>query len=155
MRAAALPPLPWAAAAAMHTPFGPCTWCRSCCRRLKRWTAAAPPSSTTAGRAASATPNAGYGITSGGWGLAQSSAGGTTHTFLFGGACLALTRPSPCHAAHGAVLEGGQVLEKGAANISVVAGTLSPERAQAMSRRGQATIDPAGGQSYAGAACRG
>lgn len=100
-------------------------------------------------------PNAGYGITSGGWGLAQSSAGGTTHTFLFGGACLALTRPSPCHAARGAVLEGGQVLEKGAANISVVAGTLSPERAQAMSRRGQATIDPAGGQSYAGAACRG
>ncbi|KAI3436148.1 hypothetical protein D9Q98_002205 [Chlorella vulgaris] len=50
------------------------------------------------------------------------------------------------------VLEGGAVLEKAAANISVVAGVLSPERARAMSSRGRAAIDPAGGQGYSAAA---
>lgn len=42
------------------------------------------------------------------------------------------------------------MLEKAAANISVVAGVLSPERAKAMSSRGRSAIDPAGGQSYSG-----
>lgn len=42
------------------------------------------------------------------------------------------------------------MLEKAAANISVVAGVLTPERAKAMSRRGRAAIDPASGQSYSG-----
>lgn len=56
--------------------------------------------------------------------------------------------PTPANPA--AVLEGGAVLEKGASNISVVAGVLSPERAKAMSSRGRAAIDPAGGQSYSG-----
>lgn len=50
------------------------------------------------------------------------------------------------------VLEGGAVLEKAAANISVVAGVLSPERAKAMSSRGREAIDPAGGQAYSAAA---
>lgn len=50
------------------------------------------------------------------------------------------------------VLEDGTLLEKAAANISVVRGTLSPARAQAMSSRGRATIDPAGGQPYSAAA---
>ncbi|PSC76177.1 coproporphyrinogen III oxidase [Micractinium conductrix] len=50
------------------------------------------------------------------------------------------------------VLEGGSVLEKAAANISVVAGVLSKERAAAMSSRGRAAIDPAGGQPYSAAA---
>lgn len=50
------------------------------------------------------------------------------------------------------VLEDGQVLEKAAANISVVRGTLSAARAAAMSSRGRGTIDPAGGQPYAAAA---
>lgn len=50
------------------------------------------------------------------------------------------------------VLEGGSVLEKAASNISVVAGTLSPERAKAMSSRGRDAIDPAGGQRYSAAA---
>ena len=50
------------------------------------------------------------------------------------------------------MLEGGAVLEKAAANISVVAGRLSPERAQAMSSRGRSGIDPGGGQSYSAAA---
>jgi coproporphyrinogen III oxidase len=35
------------------------------------------------------------------------------------------------------VLEGGRVLEKAAANVSVVRGVLSPERAAAMSSRGR------------------
>jgi hypothetical protein len=50
------------------------------------------------------------------------------------------------------VLEGGAVIEKGAANISVVRGTLSAARAQAMSSRGRGEIDPAGGQPYAACA---
>lgn len=50
------------------------------------------------------------------------------------------------------MLEDGNLLEKAAANISVVRGTLSPARAQAMSSRGRSTIDPAGGQPYSAAA---
>jgi coproporphyrinogen III oxidase len=50
------------------------------------------------------------------------------------------------------VLEDGDLLEKAAANISVVRGTLSPARAQAMSSRGRSSIDPAGGQPYSAAA---
>lgn len=41
---------------------------------------------------------------------------------------------------------------QGAVNISVVAGVLSAERAKAMSSRGRAGIDPAGGQPYSAAA---
>lgn len=50
------------------------------------------------------------------------------------------------------VLEGGDLLEKAAANISIVRGTLSAARAQAMSSRGRSQIDPAGGQPYSAAA---
>ena len=50
------------------------------------------------------------------------------------------------------VLEGGNLLEKGAVNVSVIEGVLSPERAQAMSSRGRAGIDPSGGQPYSAAA---
>ncbi|KAG2435079.1 hypothetical protein HXX76_007166 [Chlamydomonas incerta] len=50
------------------------------------------------------------------------------------------------------VLEDGKVLEKAAANISVVRGTLSAQRAMAMSSRGRSSIDPKGGQPYAAAA---
>lgn len=50
------------------------------------------------------------------------------------------------------VLEDGHLLEKGAANISIIKGTLSAQRAQAMSSRGRGAIDPAGGQPYAAAA---
>lgn len=50
------------------------------------------------------------------------------------------------------VLEDGDVLEKAAANITVVNGTLTPQRAQAMSSRGRSVIDPAGGQAYSAAA---
>lgn len=50
------------------------------------------------------------------------------------------------------MLEDGKLLEKAAANITVVRGTLSPARAQAMSSRGRSTIDPAGGQPYSAAA---
>lgn len=50
------------------------------------------------------------------------------------------------------MLEGGDLLEKAAANISVVHGTLSAARAQAMSSRGRAAIDPAGGQPYSAVA---
>ncbi|CAG9461334.1 unnamed protein product [Pedinophyceae sp. YPF-701] len=50
------------------------------------------------------------------------------------------------------VLEDGDVLEKAAANVSIIEGVLTPERAQAMSSRGRASIDPAGGQPYAAAA---
>jgi hypothetical protein len=50
------------------------------------------------------------------------------------------------------VLEDGKVLEKAAANISVVRGTLSAQRAAAMSSRGRSSIDPKGGQPYAAAA---
>jgi coproporphyrinogen III oxidase len=47
-----------------------------------------------------------------------------------------------------AVLEGGSILEKAASNISVVRGVLSAERAAAMSARGRAEVDSAGGQPY-------
>jgi len=50
------------------------------------------------------------------------------------------------------VLEDGDLLEKAAANITVVQGTLTAQRAQAMSSRGRASIDPAGGQPYSAAA---
>jgi hypothetical protein len=50
------------------------------------------------------------------------------------------------------VLEDGNLLEKAAANISVVRGTLTAARAQAMSSRGRSSIDPAGGQPYSAAA---
>lgn len=49
------------------------------------------------------------------------------------------------------VMEGGAVLEKAAANVSVVQGLLSRQRAAAMSSRGRA-VDPAGGQEYAAVA---
>ncbi|GBF93673.1 coproporphyrinogen III oxidase [Raphidocelis subcapitata] len=51
-----------------------------------------------------------------------------------------------------AVLEGGDLLEKAAANISIIHGELSAQRAQAMSSRGRADIDPKGGQPYSAAA---
>eukprot|EP00197_Chlamydomonas_leiostraca_P011064 CAMPEP_0202880098 /NCGR_PEP_ID=MMETSP1391-20130828/34571_1 /ASSEMBLY_ACC=CAM_ASM_000867 /TAXON_ID=1034604 /ORGANISM="Chlamydomonas leiostraca, Strain SAG 11-49" /LENGTH=335 /DNA_ID=CAMNT_0049562549 /DNA_START=258 /DNA_END=1265 /DNA_ORIENTATION=- len=62
--------------------------------------------------------------------------------------------PSDANAGWGAtcVLEGGRVLEKAAANTTVVRGTLTAARAQAMSSRGRAEIDPKGGQPYAAAA---
>jgi len=50
------------------------------------------------------------------------------------------------------VLEGGDVLEKAAANVSIIHGKLTPERAKAMSARGRAEIDPQGGQDYHAAA---
>ncbi len=50
------------------------------------------------------------------------------------------------------MLEDGRVLEKAAANISVVRGKLSAQRAAAMSSRGRGEIDPKGGQDYAAAA---
>ena len=50
------------------------------------------------------------------------------------------------------VLEGGQLLEKGAANVSVVRGVLSASRAAAMSARGRPGVDPAGGQAYSAVA---
>jgi len=50
------------------------------------------------------------------------------------------------------VLEGGNVLEKAAVNISVINGVLTSERAKAMSSRGRDCIDPAGGQSYSASA---
>jgi coproporphyrinogen III oxidase len=51
-----------------------------------------------------------------------------------------------------AVLEGGDLLEKAAANITVIRGKLSPQRAAAMSGRGREQIDPRGGQAYGAAA---
>lgn len=50
------------------------------------------------------------------------------------------------------VLEDGDLLEKAAANVSVIRGVLSASRAQAMSSRGRPEIDPAGGQPYRAAA---
>ncbi|MEW5310673.1 MAG: hypothetical protein WDW38_002448 [Sanguina aurantia] len=50
------------------------------------------------------------------------------------------------------VLEDGEVLEKAAASITVVRGSLTAARAAAMSSRGRGCIDPAGGQAYAAAA---
>lgn len=50
------------------------------------------------------------------------------------------------------MLEDGQLLEKAAANVSVIRGVLTPTRAAAMSSRGRAGIDPEGGQRYSAAA---
>ena len=50
------------------------------------------------------------------------------------------------------VMEGGGVFEKAAANVSVIRGTLSKERAAAMSARGRPGVDPLGGQTYSAAA---
>ena len=50
------------------------------------------------------------------------------------------------------VLEGGDVFEKAAANVSIIRGVLTPERAKAMSSRGRDCVDPAGGQPYSAAA---
>ncbi|KAL6763863.1 coproporphyrinogen III oxidase [Haematococcus lacustris] len=62
--------------------------------------------------------------------------------------------PADANAGWGAtcVLEGGRLLEKAAANTTVVRGTLSAARAQAMSSRGRTEVDPQGGQAYAAAA---
>lgn len=51
-----------------------------------------------------------------------------------------------------AVLEGGDIVEKAAVNISIIHGTLTAQRALAMSSRGRNTVDPGGGQSYHAAA---
>eukprot|EP01023_Acetabularia_acetabulum_P026803 TRINITY_DN25401_c0_g1_i1.p1 TRINITY_DN25401_c0_g1~~TRINITY_DN25401_c0_g1_i1.p1 ORF type:complete len:338 (+),score=51.67 TRINITY_DN25401_c0_g1_i1:185-1198(+) len=50
-----------------------------------------------------------------------------------------------------AVLENGQIFEKGAVNVSVIKGKLSSERAWTMSERGR-NIDPEGGQEYSAVA---
>ncbi len=50
------------------------------------------------------------------------------------------------------VLEGGDVVEKAASNVSIIHGTLTKARAQAMSSRGRPAIDPNGGQAYSAAA---
>ena len=50
------------------------------------------------------------------------------------------------------VLEGGDVFEKAAANVSIIRGVLTPERAKAMSSRGRDRVDPAGGQPYSAVA---
>ena len=62
--------------------------------------------------------------------------------------------PNEPNAGYGitSVLEGGKLLEKAAVNVSVIGGTLSSARAQAMSSRGRENIDPKGGQSYSAAA---
>mmetsp|Transcript_35987 Transcript_35987/g.113852 ORF Transcript_35987/g.113852 Transcript_35987/m.113852 type:complete len:158 (-) Transcript_35987:1390-1863(-) len=44
------------------------------------------------------------------------------------------------------------LFEKAAANVSVVRGTLTPERAKAMSSRGRGNVDIEGGQEYSAAA---
>ena len=46
------------------------------------------------------------------------------------------------------VLADGLVFEKAAVNVSVLRGTLTRERASAMSQRGRPGVDPAGGQGY-------
>ena len=51
-----------------------------------------------------------------------------------------------------AVFEDGEVLEKAAANVSLISGVLTATRAQSMSARGRSNIDPKGGQSYSAAA---
>lgn len=50
------------------------------------------------------------------------------------------------------VLEGGDVLEKAAASVSIIHGTLNRERAKSMSERGRGSINPDGGGSYSAAA---
>ncbi|KAI8108812.1 hypothetical protein M9435_005229 [Picochlorum sp. BPE23] len=61
---------------------------------------------------------------------------------------------SPSSSGYGvtAVLEGGQVVEKAASNVSIIRGVLSETRAQSMSSRGRDCIDPRGGQEYSAAA---
>jgi len=49
------------------------------------------------------------------------------------------------------VLQGGDLFEKAAANVSIVKGQLTPERAKMMSSRGR-DVDPSGGQDYQAAA---
>ena len=51
------------------------------------------------------------------------------------------------------VMEGGGVFEKAAANVSVIRGTLSKERAAAMTERGRPGVDPRGGQTYSALRC--
>ncbi|GAX77329.1 hypothetical protein CEUSTIGMA_g4775.t1 [Chlamydomonas eustigma] len=51
-----------------------------------------------------------------------------------------------------AVLEDGLILEKAAANVSIIQGVLTPARAHSMTSRGRSGIDPNGGQSYKAAA---
>jgi len=50
------------------------------------------------------------------------------------------------------VLEGGDLVEKAACNVSVISGVLTAERAKAMSGRGRKEIDVRGGQSYSAVA---
>ncbi|CAD7697588.1 unnamed protein product [Ostreobium quekettii] len=47
------------------------------------------------------------------------------------------------------VMRCGDLIEKGAVNVSLVRGVLTAERAAAMSSRGRPGVDPAGGQEYA------
>lgn len=49
------------------------------------------------------------------------------------------------------VLEGGNLIEKGAANVSVIRGKLTPVRAKTMSSRGRA-VNPQGGDPYSAVA---
>jgi coproporphyrinogen III oxidase len=58
----------------------------------------------------------------------------------------------PLHFGITRVLEGGDLFEKAAANVSDIRGVLTPARARAMSSRGRDVVDPAGGQPYAAAA---
>ncbi|KAG5187006.1 coproporphyrinogen oxidase, putative chloroplast precursor [Tribonema minus] len=50
------------------------------------------------------------------------------------------------------VLEGGRLLEKAAASVSIIHGTLTADRAKAMTGRGREGIDANGGQPYSAAA---
>ena len=69
---------------------------------------------------------------------------------MWGPSCRWQRNPESASAGYGitSVLEGGSVLEKAAANVSVINGTLSPERAQAMSERGRSGISAGGGDPY-------
>eukprot|EP00210_Caulerpa_lentillifera_P006078 g5807.t1 len=49
------------------------------------------------------------------------------------------------------VLENGSILEKAAVNVSIIRGTLTPNRAATMSDRGR-NVNPKGGQKYSAAA---
>lgn len=50
------------------------------------------------------------------------------------------------------VIEGGAVVEKGCVSTSFIKGTLTPQRASAMSARGRSGIDAKGGQHFEAAA---
>jgi hypothetical protein len=104
-------------------------------------------------------PNAGYGITSGEATQPACCCGDLANSTLrptHDVGCIVIFVVIMCSHSKSsglpapAVLEGGSVLEKAAANISVVAGVLTPERARAMSSRGRDSVDPAGGQNYSG-----